>query len=162
MWACCSVAQSCQTPCDPTDCSTPGFPVLTLSGNLFKLMSMESVMPSNHLTLCHPLLLLLSVFLSIRVFPSMWAQQSNKNIQRTCWRALCLPKGPSLHGSHQAVGRPPPPDTPPPASIFEVLTLGEAGPPAGPHQRPAWRGVERPLDSWPLDLNKLSGHSGSG
>ena len=122
----------------------------------------ESVMPSNHLTLCHPLLLLPSVFLSIRVFPSTWAQQSNKNIQRTCWRALCLPKGPSLHGSHQAVGSPPPPDTPPPASIFGVLTLGEAGPPAGPHQRPAWRGAERPLDSWPLDLNKLSGHSGPG
>ena len=38
------------------------------SQSLLKLMSMESVMPSNHLMLCHPLLLLPSVFPSIRVF----------------------------------------------------------------------------------------------
>ena len=38
------------------------------SWSLLKLMSIESVMPSNHLMLCHPLLLLLSVFPSIRVF----------------------------------------------------------------------------------------------
>ena len=38
------------------------------SRNLFQLMSIESVMPSNHLTLCHPLLLLPSIFPSIRVF----------------------------------------------------------------------------------------------
>ena len=36
---------------------------------LFKLTSIESVMPSNHLILCHPLLLPPSIFLSIRVFP---------------------------------------------------------------------------------------------
>ena len=40
----------------------------TISRNLLKLMSIESVMPSNHLILCHPLLLLPSVFPSIRVF----------------------------------------------------------------------------------------------
>ena len=40
----------------------------TISLSLLKLMSMESVMPSNHLTFCHPLLLLPTVFLSIRVF----------------------------------------------------------------------------------------------
>ena len=40
----------------------------TNSQGLFKLMSIESVMPSNHLIPCHPLLLLPSVFLSIRVF----------------------------------------------------------------------------------------------
>ena len=40
----------------------------TISWSLFKLMSMESVMPSNHLILCHPSLLLPSVFPSIRVF----------------------------------------------------------------------------------------------
>ena len=40
----------------------------TISGSLFKLMSIESVMPSNHLILCRPLLLLPSVFPSIRVF----------------------------------------------------------------------------------------------
>jgi len=40
----------------------------TISRTLLKLMSIESVMPSNHLVLCHPLLLLPSVFPSIRVF----------------------------------------------------------------------------------------------
>ena len=65
---CCSVAQSCPILCDPTDCSTPGFPVFHHSRSLLKLMSIESVMPSNHLILCHPLLLLPSVFPSIRVF----------------------------------------------------------------------------------------------
>ena len=42
----------------------------TISQSLFKLMSIESVMPSNHFILCHPLLLLYSVFPSIRVFSS--------------------------------------------------------------------------------------------
>ena len=41
---------------------------ITNSWRLHKLMSIESVMPSNHLTLCHPLLLLSSIFPSIRVF----------------------------------------------------------------------------------------------
>ena len=53
-----SVAQSCPTLCGPIDCST----------SLPKLMSIESVMPSNHLILCRPLLLLPSIFPSIRVF----------------------------------------------------------------------------------------------
>ena len=43
---------------------------ITNSRSLLKLMSIESVMPSNHLILCHPLLLLPSVFPSIRVFPN--------------------------------------------------------------------------------------------
>ena len=43
---------------------------ITNSWNLFKLMFIESVMPSNHLILCHPLLLLPSMFPSIRVFSS--------------------------------------------------------------------------------------------
>ena len=41
---------------------------ITNSWNLLKLMSIESVMPSNHLILCHPLLLLPSIFPNIRVF----------------------------------------------------------------------------------------------
>ena len=41
---------------------------ITNSRDLLKLMSIESVMPSNHLILCHPLLLLPSIFPSIRVF----------------------------------------------------------------------------------------------
>jgi len=40
----------------------------TISQSLLKLMSIESVMPSNHLILCHPLVLLLSIFPSIRIF----------------------------------------------------------------------------------------------
>ena len=50
------------------DHSTPGFLSITNSRTLLKLMSIESVMPSNHLILCLPLLLLPSVFPSIRVF----------------------------------------------------------------------------------------------
>ena len=44
----------------------------TISRNLLKLMSIELVMPSNHLVLCRPLLLLPSIFPSIRVFSSEW------------------------------------------------------------------------------------------
>ena len=62
---CCSVTHSCLTFCNPVDYITPGFPVLH---HLLKLMSIESVTPSNHLILCHPLFLGPSVFPSIRVF----------------------------------------------------------------------------------------------
>ena len=63
-----SVAQSCPTLCDPTDCSKPGFPVQHQTRSTLKLISIELVMPSSHLILCHPLLLLPSIFPSIRVF----------------------------------------------------------------------------------------------
>ena len=46
------------------------FPVLHQLWSLLKLISIESVMPSNHLILCHPLLLLPSIFPSIRIFSS--------------------------------------------------------------------------------------------
>ena len=49
------------------DCSTPGFPI-TISRGLLKIMSVESMIPSTHLSRCHPLLLLPSIFPSIRVF----------------------------------------------------------------------------------------------
>ena len=65
-----SVIQSCLTLCDPMDGSTPGFPVIINSRSLLKLMSIESVMPSNHFILCRPLLLLPSIFPSIKVFSS--------------------------------------------------------------------------------------------
>ena len=48
------------------DYSTPGSLSITISRSLLKLMSIESVMPSNHLILCRPLLLLPSIFSSIR------------------------------------------------------------------------------------------------
>ena len=46
---------------------------ITNSWNLLRLMSIELVLPSNHFILCHPLLLLSSVFLNIRVFSSVSA-----------------------------------------------------------------------------------------
>ena len=67
--SCCSVIQSCPTLCNPMDCSIPGFPIcFTISWNLSKLMSTESMMSSNHLILCQPLLLMPSIFPSIKVF----------------------------------------------------------------------------------------------
>ena len=50
------------------DCSMPGFPLLHYLLELLKLMSIESAMPSNHLILCCPLLLLPSIFPNIRIF----------------------------------------------------------------------------------------------
>ena len=70
-----SVAQSCLTFCNPMDCSTPGF---TNSWSLLKLRSIKSVMPSNHLILCDPLLLPPSIFPSIRVF-------SNRSVLHIKW-----------------------------------------------------------------------------
>ena len=75
---CCSVAQSCPIVCDPMKCTAPGFPVLHFSWSLFKLMSIESVMPSNCLIVCCPLLLLSSIFPSIRVF-------SNESVFHIRW-----------------------------------------------------------------------------
>ena len=63
-----SVAQSCLTLCDPMNHSTPGLPVHHRFWSLPKLMSIELVIPSNHLIFCCPLLLLPSIFPSIRVF----------------------------------------------------------------------------------------------
>ena len=59
--------------------NTPGFPVLRYLLGLFKLMSIESMMSSNHFILCCPFLLLPSVFPSIRVFssePALWTRWS--------------------------------------------------------------------------------------
>ena len=60
--------QSCPTLCDLMDCSTPSSTFFTISWSLPKLMSIDLVMPSSHLVLCCPLLLLPSIFPSIRVF----------------------------------------------------------------------------------------------
>ena len=67
---CCSVSQSRPTLCDPMDCSKPGFHVHHQLLRLLKLMSIESVMPSNNLILYCPLLLLPSISPSIRFFSS--------------------------------------------------------------------------------------------
>ena len=65
-----SVAQSCLTLCDPMDCNTPGPLFITNFWSPPKPMSIELVMPSSHLILCHPLLLLPPTAPSIRVFPN--------------------------------------------------------------------------------------------
>ena len=57
----------CPTLCNPMISSTPGLSI-TNSPSSPKPMSIESVMPSNHLILCRPLLLLPSIFPNIRVF----------------------------------------------------------------------------------------------
>ena len=66
---CCHSALCHVRLCNPTDGSTPGLPVHAISWSLLKLMSIESVMPSNHLILCRPLLLPPSVFPSTGSFP---------------------------------------------------------------------------------------------
>ena len=63
-----SVAQSCPTLCNPMNRRTPGLPVYHQLLEILTLMSIESVMPSNHLILCHPIILLSPVPPSIRVF----------------------------------------------------------------------------------------------
>ena len=69
-----SVAQSCPTLCDPMDCRGPHGHAhqaslsIANSWSSLKLTSIESVMPSSHPILCHPLLLLPSIFPIIRVF----------------------------------------------------------------------------------------------
>ena len=67
-WQFSSVAQSCPILCDPMNCSMPGSLSITNSQSLLKFISIKSVMPSNHLGLCCPLLFLPSIFPSKRVF----------------------------------------------------------------------------------------------
>ena len=73
-----SVAQSCPTLCDPMNHSTPGLPVHPNSRSSPRLTSIESVMPSSHLILSRPLLLLPPVPPSIRV-------SSNESTLRMRW-----------------------------------------------------------------------------
>ena len=73
-----SVAQGCLILCDLMGCSTPGLPVHHQLLELLKLMSVESVMPSNLLILYCPLLLQPSIFPSIRVF-------SNESVLHIRW-----------------------------------------------------------------------------
>ena len=69
LFHCCSVAQSCPAICDPWTTAHQASLSFTNSQSLPKLMSIKSVMPSHHLILCRPLLLLRSIFPSIRVSP---------------------------------------------------------------------------------------------
>ena len=63
-----SVAQSCPTLCNPMNCSTPGLPIHNQLLEFTQLTSIKLVMPSSHLILCRPLLLLPPIPPSIRVF----------------------------------------------------------------------------------------------
>ena len=73
-----SVAQSCLDSATPRTAAPQASLSITNSWSLLKLMSFESVMSSNHLILCYPLLLLPSIFPSIRVF-------SNESVLRIRW-----------------------------------------------------------------------------
>ena len=94
-----SVIQSCLTLCNPMNLSQASLSI-TNSQSPPKPMSVESVMPSNHLILCRPLLLLPSVFPSIRVFsnesalrirwPKYWSFSSNLRI--TIFFLITLPR----------------------------------------------------------------------
>ena len=86
------VTQSCPTPCDPMDCNTPGFPVHHQLLQLAQTHVHQSVMPTNHLIFCCPLLLP-SIFPSIRVFssesvlcimwPKYWSFSMNPSNERS-------------------------------------------------------------------------------
>ena len=73
-----SVTQSCLTLCSPQTTAHQASLFITNSWSLLKLMSIVSVMPSNCLILCHPLLLLPSIFPSIRAF-------SNESVLHFRW-----------------------------------------------------------------------------
>ena len=73
-----SDTHSCPTLCNRRDCSTPGFPVHHQLQEVPKLISTESVMPSSHLILGRPLLLLPPIPPSTRVF-------SNESTLRMRW-----------------------------------------------------------------------------
>ena len=73
-----SVIQSCLTLCDPMNQAQQASLSITNSRSSLKLTSIKSVMPSNHLILCRPLLLLPSIPPSIRVF-------SNESTLRMRW-----------------------------------------------------------------------------
>ena len=73
-----SVTQSCPTLCDPWTAAHQASLSITNYRRLLRLMSVESLMLSNHLILCHPLLLLPLIFPSIRVF-------SKESVLRMRW-----------------------------------------------------------------------------
>ena len=78
-FCCCSVALSCWTLCNPMDNSMLGFPVLHLLLELAQThvhWVSDAIWLSNHLILCHPLLLLPSIFPTIRVFSNELALHS--------------------------------------------------------------------------------------
>ena len=82
IYSCCSVTKSCPALCDSMDPAHQASLTFTISWSLLKLMSIESVMPFNHLILGRPLLLLPPIPASIRVF-------SNESTLRKRWPKYC-------------------------------------------------------------------------
>ena len=124
-----SVAQWCLILCNPMVCRCQASLSLSLSQRLLKLMSIESTIPPNHLILCHPLLLLPSVFPSIRDFsnelvlqirwPKYWSFSISPSNDYTskdglcAWYHHCIDPGNIWHWTYMAyvqyvheVGRP--------------------------------------------------------
>ena len=87
----CSVTKLCLTFCDPIDCSMPGLSVPHHLPEFAQIMSIELVVPPNHLILCHPLPLLPSIFPIIRVF----SNESDLNIRWTKYWSFSFSISPS-------------------------------------------------------------------
>ena len=109
---CCSVAKSCPTLFSPMDCSTQSSLSFTISWRLLKSMSIDSVMPSNHLIFCCPLLLLPSRG------PYLWSVFQQIVTLYYEFQPVTLKKDPS-----------PPPLPRPSSVIINILTVFV------PHQR---------------------------
>ena len=92
----CSVAQSCPTLCDLVDSGMPGSLSFTISRTLLKFMFIELVMLFNHLILCHPLLLLPSVFPSISEsalcirWPKYWSFSFSISPSNPCYMWITM------------------------------------------------------------------------
>ena len=98
----CSVAQGCPTLCEPTceaSATCQASLSFTMSWSLLQLMLIESMIPSNHLILCSPFLLLPSVFPSIRVFCNELALHIRWPIYWGWSHYFHSPLSPSLRGS---------------------------------------------------------------
>ena len=95
----CSCSVSCPAICDSAwTAARQASLSITSSWSLFTLLSIESAMPPNHLTLCRPLLLLPSVFPSSSIFPrvSCWHQVAEAlelQLQQQSFRWLWFPLG---------------------------------------------------------------------
>ena len=85
----CSVAKSCPTLCEPWTATPQASLSFNIFQNFLRFTSIESVMPSNHLIFCHPLLLT-SIFPNSRVFPVSWKFISGgQNIGASASKEYC-------------------------------------------------------------------------
>ena len=129
--ACChSAAQLCPTLFNPMGCSRPVFPAITVYWSLLKLMSIESMMPPNHLNLLPSIFPIIRVFsnesafhirwpkywsfsfsispfneyseLCVRVSHSVNVGQCQTKCLTLCHSAYCSPPGSPVHGIFQA------------------------------------------------------------